>query len=283
MDPRRWISCTAVLAVLALPACAGFNNMLMQKEKSQHASSVMAYLYPEGKYERLETTAQIEVPANVGIAFVPEAGSARDRAEGLSEKEKQNLMQVVRDRFAQYDFINRIELVPTAYLRQGGSFDNVRQVAGMFDLDVMVLLSYDQIQFNDPKLLSLAYWTVIGLYTVKGQVNDTRTLLDAVVIDVASGRMLFRAPGTSQVEGTATALRQQETQREQSTEGFRLAAADLVENLDGSLAAFRADLTRRQDVEVVHRSGYTGSGALDAGAALLALGAVALAWRVRGG
>ena len=43
----------------------------------------------------------------------------------------------------------------------------------MFGIDVIVLLSYDQVQFRDEGLLSLTYWTVVGAYTIPGEKNDT--------------------------------------------------------------------------------------------------------------
>ncbi|MDH5526420.1 MAG: rhombotarget lipoprotein [Nitrospirota bacterium] len=271
---------------LALGGCAHLDEMLFPKKKTHRATSVMAYLYPEADYRALTATANISVPATVGIAFVPGGGSlgmSRDTMSPVSEKEKSRLLELVRQRFEQYEFIGRIEPIPTAYLRENGGFDNLRQIGSMFNVDLMVLLSYDQIQFDDPKASSLAYWTVVGLYLFKGETNTTQTLLDAVVIDIKSQNMLFRAPGISDVEGTSTALKQSEAQRQQAVSGFRLAAADLMENLDRQLLTFRDRVKANQEpeVQVTYRQGHSSGGmggAMGGAGAALALAAVALAW-----
>jgi rhombotail lipoprotein len=272
-----------VLAAATLIGCSHLDTMLFPQKKSHRATSVMKFLYPDGNYQALSTTANISVPANVGIAFVPEP-KGRHGESPVSEREKAKLLELVRQHFQQYDFIGRIEPIPTAYLREMGSFDNLRQAGAMFNVDIMVLLSYDQLQFDDPKRSSLAYWTVVGLYLFKGETNTTQTLLDAVVIDIKSQNMLFRAPGISDLERSSTALKAAEEQREQAAAGFRVATADLVQNLDQQLLGFRERVKANQDpqVRITHRSGGSGSGgAFGVAGAAMALAAVALAWRRR--
>ena len=75
----------------------------------------------------------------------------------------------------------------------------------MFNVDVVVLLSYDQMQFSDNNRLSVFYWTIVGGYLVNGSQYDVSTLVDASVFDVASRQLLFRAPGTSQLKGRLAA------------------------------------------------------------------------------
>ncbi len=48
----------------------------------------------------------------------------------------------------------------------------------MYDIDVIALVSYDQVQFTDGSFLSLTYWTIVGAYVVAGEKNDTSTMLD---------------------------------------------------------------------------------------------------------
>ncbi|MFQ5509732.1 MAG: rhombotarget lipoprotein [Leptospirillia bacterium] len=257
--------------------------MLFHKKQNHKATSVMQFLYPEGNYQALPRTAEIQVPVNVGIAFVPEARSEKgqDARSPISEKEKARLLELVKANFDQYDFIGKIEPIPSTYLRRGGGFDSLKQAGGMFGVDVMVLLSYDQIQFNDPKISSWAYWTVVGLYVVKGETNSTQTLLDAVVIDIQSKNMLFRAPGTSDIKGDVSPLKQVKLQREQSASGFRVATADLVDNLDQELNAFRERIKSKKetDVQITYREGY--SGAFGGFGVALALAALAVGRRRR--
>jgi rhombotail lipoprotein len=155
----------------------------------------------------------------------------------------------------------------------------------MYNLDVIALISFDQTQFTDEGALSLAYWTIIGAYVVQGQKNDTHTMLDAVVYDIPSRKMLFRAPGTSHIKGSATLVNLSEQLRKDSEAGFNEATKQMIVNLDQQLVAFRERIKERpQDVKVVRTEGYRGGGALDGFMLLLlaALGAGFL-WKRWGG
>jgi rhombotail lipoprotein len=90
----------------------------------------------------------------------------------------------------------------------------------MYNVDVVALLSYDQAQFTDEGALSLTYLTIVGAYLVPAEKNDTHTMLDAVVYDIRSRKMLFRAPGTSQIKGHATLMNLSEQRRKDSDAGF---------------------------------------------------------------
>ena len=62
------------------------------------------------------------------------------------------------------------------------------------DVDVVALVSVDQLQSSDPGRLSFLYLSVIGAYTLPLDRNDTRTLIDAAVFHVPSRALLLRAP-----------------------------------------------------------------------------------------
>jgi len=147
----------------------------------------------------------------------------------------------------------------------------------------MALISYDQVQYTDEGLVSLTYWTIVGAYIFKGEKNDTSTMIDAAVYDIASRKMLFRAPGVSQVKGSATFVNQSEQLREDSRKGFELAADTLVVNLQSELERFKEKIKERPEtVKVVHSKGYTGGGYLGAGFTILFLLLAGLAsWRNR--
>ncbi|MDW7645076.1 MAG: rhombotarget lipoprotein [Desulfuromonadales bacterium] len=134
----------------------------------------------------------------------------------------------------------------------------------MYGIDVIALLSYDQVQHTDEGLLSLSYWTLVGAYLVKGEKNDTSTMLDAAVYDIPSRKMLFRAPGLSHVEGTATPVNLSEQLRTDSLLGFERASEDLIVNLRQQLELFQEKVrSSPEEVKIVHRPGYTGGGATD--------------------
>jgi rhombotail lipoprotein len=206
----------------------------------------------------------------VGIAFVPLEQSTTEHGHGLpvsdatvNEAQKLALMKEVSKHFEQYPFVKSIELIPSAYLTPGGSFANLEQLRTMFGVDVIALLSYDQVQFTDENLLSLSYWTIVGLYTVSGERNDTHTMLDAVVYDIASRKMLFRAPGISHIKGSGTPVDLSKQLRQDSQRGFAVAATDLATNLDLQLAEFKDRLKKSPgEIKVVAKPGYAGAAAI---------------------
>lgn len=252
----------SLIAILFMSGCAG--------HVSQHrSSSVVGYLYPD-KDKPLDTPAipHLALPLQVGVAFVPESSG---RNSGFTEKEKARLLGEIATHFRQQAFVGSIEILPSVYLRPGGSFENLDQLRALHGIDVMVLVSYDQTQFTDEGLASIAYWTLIGAYIVPGEKNDTHTMVDAVVYDIASRKMLFRAPGISHIKGRATPVNLSEELRKDSLQGFQQASEDLIANLDEQLASFKQRVKERpQDYRVVHRAGYTGGGSVDAGFLMLA-------------
>lgn len=265
MHPNRHQSPISILLVLctavALASCAG--------SQTRNATSVVDYLYPNRDEQVVEPSVPVlNLPLRVGVAFVP--GESRDgrrtnwQAGGsagaaLTEKQKMALMQEVAAHFKQYDFVKSIELIPSSYLTPKGSFGNLDQIRTMYGVDVIALLSYDQVQFTDEGLASISYWTLIGAYIIPGEKNDTHTMLDAVVMDIPSRKMLFRAPGTSHVKGRATPVNLSEELRKDSAESFKLASGMMVANLDEQLSLFTERVKEEpEDYKVVHKSGYTG-------------------------
>ncbi|WP_372679817.1 rhombotarget lipoprotein [Desulfosarcina sp.] len=153
----------------------------------------------------------------------------------------------------------------------------------MYGIDVITLVSYDQVQHTDEGMLSLSYWTIVGAYTVRGEKNDTGTMVDAVLYDIPSRKMLFRAPGTSRIKGSSTLVNLSEQLRTDSLNGFHLAADNLVTNLQLELDRFRKKVKAMpESYAIEHQPGYTGGGSLEARYALtlLVIGGFAL-WSSR--
>lgn len=272
-----FVGLAMLLAVSAvLNGCAG----LVEGRTTRQASSVVDFLYPDRSHV-VETPSVpvLTLPLDVGIGFVP-AGSRRIGNQDLDAKQRMQLMERIAADFRKQDFIRNIELIPTEYLRPGGSFDNLDQVRALYGVDVIVLLAYDQVQYTDQGLLSLSYWTIVGAYVFKGEKNDTSTLIDATVYDIPSRKLLFRAPGTSQVRGRATFVNQSEELRADSQRGFKMAADDLVNNLQSELARFKQELKEKPETaKVVGSPGYTGGGDFGGGFSLLLLTLLGVASR----
>ena len=285
-SPRPALTLTLALIALLLAGC------VTQPQQTRMRSSVVDYLYPGGADGAVEPSVPVlNVPLKVGIAFVPEQPAVRQgslvwagRTErtALTEAQKNELLQTVAAHFRSRDFVSAIEVIPSPYLTEGGSFANLDQIRTMYGVDVIALVSYDQVQFTDEGLLSLTYWTLVGAYVVSGEKNDTSTMLDTVVYDIPSRKLLFRAPGTSTVEGSSTPVNLSEQLREDSLEGFRRAADEMIANLDVQLESFQARIQSDPDqVKIVRRPGYSGGGAAAPGELLLlaVLAAAGLAGR----
>jgi rhombotail lipoprotein len=255
--------------LLTLAAC-------MAIHERHNSASVVDFLYPDTKDPVVSPGIPVlALPLRVGIAFVPNPGGG---SPVLTEQRKIDLMQQVADHFKQYQFVKSIEVIPSAYLKPRGGFENLDQVRTMYGVDVIALVSYDQVQFTDQGLLSLTYWTIVGAYVIPGEKNDTQTMLDTVVVDVKSHKMLFRAPGTDHVSGRATLVNASEQLRIDSGTSFDSAAKQMVVNLDQQLALFKDKVKEHpEEYQVIRTSGSgggVGGGGLDAGwLALLGLAA----------
>jgi rhombotail lipoprotein len=247
---------------------------------SQHySSSVVQYLYPDQKAPiQSQDIPVLSLPLKVGIAFVPATIEGRGHygsvylsgSAALTEKEKISLMQEVAEHFKKYTFVKSIELIPSAYLRPKGSFTNLDQLRTMFGVDVIALLSYDQSQFVDEGFSTISYWTIIGAYAVRGEKNDTHTMLDAAVYHIPSRKMMFRAPGISHIKSKATPVNLSEQARLDIIAGFKEASKDLIVNLDEQLEIFREKIKESpEEFKVIHKPGYTGGGSVDKSFVLL--------------
>ena len=246
--------------------------------KYRYTSSVVEYLYPQEKVIEAPDIPHLSLPLRVGIAFVPESGMG-PMVNRLSGKEKMGLMERISSEFRTMQFVKDIELIPTDYLTKGGGFTNLDQIKTMYNIDVIALISYDQVQHTDEGLLSFSYLTIIGAYVVKGEKNDTNTMVDAVVYDIPSRKMLFRAPGTSHIKGSSTPVNLSEQLRADSSKSFYLAADELVENLKDQLDRFKEKVKQMPDsYAITHKAGYTGGGSLGSvySVILLILGGLAL-------
>jgi rhombotail lipoprotein len=231
----------------------------------------MDYLYPKDIELHPEPTMpRLKVPLKVGIAFVPATQSYQRGANLWSgpmdaikfpESTKTKILNRVAENFRALEFVDKIEVIPSTYLTPGGGFTNLSQIGTMYNVDVVALVSYDQMQFTDDTALSLSYLTIVGAYTISGSKNDTNTLIDTVVFDIDSKKMLFRAPGTSQVKGRATPINLNEELRADSLKSFNEAADEMIVNLDEQLTLFKDRIKNNpEEVQVEYRPGYSGGG-----------------------
>jgi len=252
---------------------------------TQLRTSALAYLYPKGSPAIPPSDVQLKVPVRVGVAFAPSGATWQDT---FTEPQKIALLTRLADAFRGREGFESVQVIPSNYLSAGGSFDDLDRLAAAFGIDLVALVSYDQFQFHDSSRWSLAYLTIVGAYVIEGEENDTRTLMDATIFDIASRSMLFHATGQSRVRAESTPIDASKVNREKREEGFELAMSDLIRNLDSAVAGFQKQAARGtvrgpgtpkievRDLETgAARPAAGGAGALAipelAGAALLAL------------
>jgi rhombotail lipoprotein len=274
----RLIALALLVLVLAFlcTGCATWYN------RSRHeANSVVQFLYPDQGQPFIQPQIPtLRLPLRVGVAFVPPApakGQAWRPATLISETQKTILLRRVAAEFKALPFVQSIEIVPTTYLRPGGGFDNLDQLRGLMGIDVVALVSYDQAQNTSDTPWSFSYWTIVGAYFVPAQKNDTHTLMEAVVYDIPSRSLLFRAPGVSMVNGHSTPIRTDAELRADSARSLDEAVKDLTVNLQQELELFKVRAKEEpQSIHIEHKPGFSLAGAIDGwfvlGLALLATG-----------
>jgi len=230
-----------------------------EKTREGASSSLVDFLYPDGEIPPAVAGSlpYISLPVRVGIAFVPSRNS-----EDISAAEKQELMEHVADAFRDRDYVQSIETIPDTYMRSARGIQGMKQVAALYGVDIMALVSYDQISFSGERDSALLYWTIVGVLAVKGNTNEVQTMIDTAVFDVATARLLFRAPGTHHEQRNATLLESGKDLRKLRSSGFVAATDDMIVNLDQELEGFREEVQSGQRAQVEWRPGSGGSGSL---------------------
>jgi rhombotail lipoprotein len=255
---RALVFCSAAACGLVFSGCT-----LFPQSRSHKSGSVVTFLFPKEKPDvQVPSVPVLQLPLRVGIAFVPEV--ATNLHNGISEMQKQEFLQKVAGQFRTQPFVQSIDVVPSAYLRAGGSFENLDQLRSLMGIYVIVLLSYDQVQFTEESIYSLAYWTIVGAYIFQGNRNDTHTLIEATVYDIQSRSLLFRAPGVDQTKASTAAAYVEGELRKDSSLSFDRAIVDVTKNLGVALSGFKESIKEgRTNVQIAHKPGYAGGGAID--------------------
>jgi rhombotail lipoprotein len=227
------------LAVLTLAflttACTG---TLTEGRGNGVSSSLVEYLYPAGEKPPSPSRKipSLPLPMRIGIAFVP---SPHGPSQDLSEAERFKLLYDLKAIFSKQDFVEEVAVIPEQYLKAGTGFAPLAKTADTYGLNAMALVSYDQVLNTAASSSSLRYRTIVGVQTLTGHQNEVQNFVDTAVFDVATQKLLFRAPGVSSVERRSAAADTDADARASQRRGFELAAADMATNLDKELDAFR--------------------------------------------
>lgn len=247
--------------VLLLAGCSSLWNM-GGETRSGVSSSLVDYLYPAGEVPPAvqDSIPYLELPLRVGIAFVPGQGGR----SAISETTKIELLERVKAEFVDRNFIEHIEVIPDTYLRSSKGVNGMQQVARLYGVDVMALVSYDQVAVSEDNPTSFLYWTIVGSYVIKATSNEVQTFVDTAVFDVKTARLLFRAPGLDKMSDRSTLVESGEVIRKTRDASFAAAMGSMTQNLSVELDRFRDRVKENPGVaDVQWKEGAGGGGAFE--------------------
>jgi rhombotail lipoprotein len=267
---------------VALSGCALINHAFCApgcESQTRNSSSLVNFLYPDGKsLPATNSIPELHVPLRVGLAFLPSQASYGSAA--LDAAQKEVLLERIRQRFSSRKFVSEIVIVPEYYLANARGFAGLDGVQRLYNVDVMALVSYDQVTHTDDNRLSLGYLTIVGAFVLRGSSQDTATLVDLAVVDPTTRSLILRAGGTHAWHGTSTLIDVDRNSRGASAVGFDKATDEMIGNFDAALTAFESDVHEgKANVRIVAngaRVGPSGGGALQPWELLALLGLIIL-------
>ena len=262
----KWLLMCCVVAAVGLSGCANLWCVGGCGAHAQNSSSLVEFLYPNGVTPPLQDAIpQLRIPLRVGLAFLPSNGS--DATGGLDAVHKEKLLERIRQRFSSRRFVAEIVVIPDYYLTSRRGFEGLAGVQRLYGVDLMALVSYDQVTHQDENYWSLGYLTIVGAYVLKGSRHDVSTLVDLAVVDPATRSLVLRAGGTDTRHGNTTLVDSERDMREAATDAYDAATDQMIEHFDAALTKFEADVrSGKAAVKVVRKndSGHSGGGgALD--------------------
>lgn len=255
-----------IVAVLVISMLAGCASMSVRRHNAR-TTSLVDFLYPRGEPPVEASVPQLRLPLTVGVAFLPDHG----RTDGvLDGPRKDAILQAIRQRFEKRGFVREIVPIPDYYLSAQKGFDGLAALARLYNLDLVALVSWDQVSRQHDNGLALTYLTIVGSYMIPGTSQDVSTIMDLAVVHPASRSLVLRAAGVDTRAGVSTAVGASDRLHDRGVQGMQAAAAGMIENFDRELLGFE-DRVRNGTARVrIDSSG--GGGSFD----VLALGLLGL-------
>jgi rhombotail lipoprotein len=230
-------------AVAGLSGCAAFDQARCAPHcasQTHNASSLVSFLYQDGAAPPpQDTIPELHLPLRVGLAFLP---SQTGGAATLDAAHRQELLERIRQHFLGKEFVSEITIVPDYYLTSSRGFEGLQGIQRLYSVDLMALVSYDQVTYLDDNKLSLGYLTILGAYVLKGSRHDITTLVDLAVVDPSTRSLVLRAGGTDTRHGDSTLIDQERDTRTADLESFSTATDQMIGHFDGALGQFEADV-----------------------------------------
>lgn len=245
-----------LLCIILLSGCYTLGEY---RKRHTQSTSLVQFLYPDGKLPLTDKQNPVlNLPLQVGLAFIPDRRSETE----ISPLTKNKLLENVKTAFKSKDYIADIIIIPDLYLQGKQGYSTLQQVKTLYQLDVIALVSYDQLLNSQENILGLSYLTIVGAYIFHGTEYNVNTLMDLAVIDVDSQSILFRAAGTSASKNKRVSYaKHKQAFRDKQNSEFENAMAQMQGNLTLELDKFEIRLRNRDEnekIQVNYRKGYSG-------------------------
>jgi rhombotail lipoprotein len=245
-------------AALGLSGCAALFDGLNRDRHHAASSPLVGFLYGNNEIPPVAEEVRLELPIRVGVTFLASQGRS-----GPAAIDREKVLAAIRDNFKSRPYVSEIVPIPDYYLRTGGNdgLTQIEQISRLNRLDLFAIVSWDQVTDTTANKNSLAYLTIVGAYFVRGDRNETHTLLDIAVIDPRTKTLVLRSGGTSALAGNTTLIDAGRHETAQRSKGFELATANLVDNFKRELTEFEGRVREgTAPVKVTRRSSGGGGG-----------------------
>lgn len=250
----------AAVSLMACALTAGCVGLWPHVERREARSvSLVDYLYPGGQVVAAgePEVAHLTLPLRVGLAFLPDA-----RRGGPDANRRARTLERVREAFVGLDYVSDIHIIPEHYVHAQRGVGALSAVARLYDVDVIALVGFDQVARSRERDSAVLYWTLVGAYVVKGTEHRIHTMIDTAVLDVASGRLLLRAPGFSERSSNVTLSDSRRELAHSADADLDAATDDMIAGLALELSRFETRLADgAADGVVAHWQPGSGGGA----------------------
>jgi rhombotail lipoprotein len=236
--------------------CPGCQTRAIHRGAS---TSLVEFLYPKGSPPPAgrPNLPVLALPLRVGLSFLPE----RAGTQGPDPAQREQILERISEHFKSRGFIGQIVIIPDYYLQSSGGFESLAGIERLYGVDVMALVSYDQVGYQDETRSSIGYLTIVGAYLFRGTREDVTSLIDLAVVEPNSRTLLLRAGGTDTRARNMTLIGVATAARNQDKESLNAASTQLIEHFDVALTQLEADIkTGKSELQVSHRPGFTGGG-----------------------
>ena len=187
----------------------------------------------------------LRFPASVAVIFVPSKNNdIPETALRLAGK------QLKHQLLANPKYIRSVTLISADDLRAKVSLDQIRT---MYDADIAVILSYKQDQTSQQSGPGgLIDATLVGAFIVPSVKTETSTIVDGMIVHIASNALIFRETGSDNSSTLSTSYGVTSTMADQSIKGVLAATDDFGNAVTKTLTKFdNYDLSRAISLSVL--------------------------------